>query len=74
LVHMYPSKMQINAIAAIVDIDISCGKVLLLSPSRLSLVALCFSPLSPYFGSLCRVAFWMRRQFLAKSINEFRIQ
>ena len=34
---MYPSKMQINAIAAIVDIDISCGKVLLLSPSRLSL-------------------------------------
>jgi hypothetical protein len=28
---MYPSKMQINAIAAIVDIDISCGKVLLVA-------------------------------------------
>eukprot|EP00978_Attheya_sp_CCMP212_P029520 scaffold105105_cov62-Attheya_sp.AAC.1 len=28
---MYPSKMQINAIAAIVDIDVSHGKVLLLA-------------------------------------------
>eukprot|EP00978_Attheya_sp_CCMP212_P037768 scaffold181182_cov61-Attheya_sp.AAC.2 len=31
--------------------------------SRLS-----FSPLSPSFGSLCRIAFWTRRQFLAESI------